>query len=390
MLRLAAKVVLVAATVSLLTCSKRPDGRNRIDVHELAALLDRIADWQIANFEYLPEGSSGSLHDHGIDSWTNATLYTGLSRWAEVAPAPQEHLDWLLSIGEKNGWAMPANFTDYSYGFHHADELCVGQFYLGMWERYRRPEMLAGVVERVAAIMADPPSADMRAGAKQSWTWCDALFMAPPVYAALASIEGDARYLAFMDTMFKRTYDHLYNEADGLFFRDDTYFDQKEANGGNVYWGRGNGWVAAGLAGILRSLPRDSPYRPFYEDIFRSFVPRLVELQDDGGAWHASLLDPDSYPAPETSATALITYAVAFGVNNSLLDPATYTPAALKGWQTITRAVDADGRVGWIQPIGASPKATTAESTAVYGVGAVLMAGAEIYKMNSLTKCKIN
>jgi len=386
-LRLAAKTILAAVATPLSLLAHTPcDGctacRPAIDRDEVAAVMERVADRQIADFTYSAEGSAGRLHDHGIDAWTNATLYLGMLRYAEAMPGGQDaHLEWLSSIGERNGWAMPANFTKYSYGLHHADELCIGQFYLGMWGRYRRAEMLAGVKARVDAIMADPPSDDMRAAAKQSWTWCDALFMAPPVYAALAAAEGDGRYLEFMDTMFRRTCRHLYNEADGLFFRDDSYFDKREANGARVYWGRGNGWVAAGLANVLDAMPADSKYRPFYEELFRRFIPRLAALQSEAGFWHASLLDPGGYPSPETSVTALVTYAAAWGVNNGLLDRATYAPIVAKGWRAIVKAVDEDGRVGWIQPIGADPRTVTKDMTAVYGVGAVLMAGAEIYRM---------
>lgn len=361
------------------------DGRRgKIDRAEVAALLDRAAEWQIANFDYAEEGSPGKLHDNGIDAWTNATLYSGLLDWADVSPEPAaaRYLDWLGAIGEKNGWAMPANFVGTRYGIYHADELCVGQFYFGMYGRYGDPKMVEGVKARLDSIMANPPSVDMTAKVKQSWTWCDALFMAPPVYAGMAAIEGDDRYLVFMDTLFRRTYTYLYNETDGLFFRDDTYFDKKEANGANVYWGRGNGWVAAGLARVLERLPADSSYRPFYEGLFVRFVTRLAELQGVDGFWHASLLDPASYPAPETSATALITYAMAFGVNNGLLEEKCFLSAIARGWKALKTAIDADGRVGWVQPIGASPQSVTADSTAVYGVGAVLMAGAEIYRMN--------
>lgn len=342
--------------------------------------MGRVAAWQIEHFDY---SRKGNLHDRGIGSWTNATLYLGMSRWAEIEPGA-EAKTWLRGIGKKSGWNVPANLVKY-YGLHHADELCIGQFYLAMYERYGQRKMLRDVQKRVDAIMANPPSESMKAGVKQSWTWCDALFMAPPVYAELAKVTGEERYLEFMDVLFKRTYGHLYNTTDGLFFRDDNYFDKREANGSNVYWGRGNGWVAAGLANVLRQLPAESKYRPYYEELFKRFVPRLMELQDAEGYWHASLLDPASYPAPEISATAMIVYAAAWGVNNGLLGEE-FLPAIQKGWGAIEQAVGEDGKVGWIQPIGAAPGSVTASSTAVYGVGAVLMAGSEIYEMTQINR----
>ena len=107
----------------------------------------------------------------------------------------------------------------------------------------------------------------------------------------------------------------------------------------------------------------------------------MAALQSPDGYWHASLLDPESYPSPETSATGFIVYALAYGVNEGLLDKETYLPAVIKGWKALTDAVDSDGKLGFVQPIGADPKKVTREMTEVYGVGAFLLAGCQLYKM---------
>ena len=114
---------------------------------------------------------------------------------------------------------------------------------------------------------------------------------------------------------------------------------------------------------------------------------RLAGLQSPDGYWHASLLDPASYPSPETSATGFIVYGLAYGVNAGLLDAATFTPVIpviLKGWKALTDAVEPDGKLGWVQPIGADPKKVTREMTEVYGVGAFLAAGVQVYTMTML------
>ena len=350
-----------------------------VDKNEIKEALDKVASWQIKNFSY---SSTSNLHDKGIDSWTNATFYFGLNEWASNIDNNSAFLKWLKDIGESTKWTLPSNFKDYpQYQLYHADEFSIGQMYLSAYDKYKDPNMLLPVRERVSWVMDHPGDSIMRHNNKQSWTWCDALFMAPPVYAHLAAIEKDDKYLAFMDTEFKRTYNHLYSSEDKLFYRDDSYFGKKESNGQKVFWGRGNGWVAAGLVNILKQLPKNSQYRPFYENVFQEFIPRLVALQNESGFWHASLLDPESYPAPETSATALITYAIAYGINNNLLDKATYCPISDKAWAALMSIVDEDGKLGWVQPIGADPKKVTSDMTASYGVGALLLAGSEIYKM---------
>ena len=108
---------------------------------------------------------------------------------------------------------------------------------------------------------------------------------------------------------------------------------------------------------------------------------RILSLQSADGFWHASLLDPASYPTPEMSATAFFVYGFAWGINNGYLDRDTYLPAVVKGWKSMVTNVSADGKVGFIQPIGADPKAVTRDMTEVYGVGGFLMAGTEITKL---------
>ncbi|MBF0574668.1 glycoside hydrolase family 105 protein [Dysgonomonas sp. GY617] len=352
------------------------------DKQTLQTTLDKVADWQVNHFTYSKVGSAGYLHDFGIDAWTNATLYLGLAEWAAMLDDGKKYYTWLTQIGDENDWQIPSNFKDMpKYKLYHADELCIGQFYLNMYSVFKKKEMMEATINRVNWIMSNPPNSILTNGSKQAWTWCDALFMAPPVYAQLAQLTGNDDYLLFMDKQFKLTYNYLYDKENKLFFRDDRFFDQRENNGKKVFWGRGNGWVAAGLVNILKTLPTDSKLRPFYENLFSELVGSLVALQSDNGFWHASLLDPKEYPSPETSATALIAYALAYGINADLLNRSDYLPSLEKAWSALSSAVSEDGKLGWVQPIGADPKQVTEDMTAVYGVGAFLLAGTEVYKL---------
>ena len=109
---------------------------------------------------------------------------------------------------------------------------------------------------------------------------------------------------------------------------------------------------------------------------------RILALQQGDGLWRASLLDPESYPGGEVSGSGFYCYALAWGINNGLLDRQTYQPAVQKAWRALTQCVDNNGRVGWVQPIGADPRKNfNAESWEVYGTGAFLLAGSEVIKL---------
>ena len=139
--------------------------------------------------------------------------------------------------------------------------------------------------------------------------------------------------------------------------------------------------MLASLPVIIRELPKKYDQKAYFVKLFKEMAARVLSLQDLNGYWHASLLDPESYPNPEISATSFFVFGLAWGINNGYLDKKIYMPAVLKGWKALVESVWPDGKVGWIQPIGEDPKNVTREMTEVYGVGAFLFAGSEVYKL---------
>jgi rhamnogalacturonyl hydrolase YesR len=105
-------------------------------------------------------------------------------------------------------------------------------------------------------------------------------------------------------------------------------------------------------------------------------------IQGTDGLWRPGLLDADAYKLPEVSGSAFITYALAWGIRNSLLDRKQYLPVVEKAWKGLLTHVYQDGRLGCIQPIGAAPGAFTPTSSYVFGVGAFLLAGSEVYELS--------
>jgi rhamnogalacturonyl hydrolase YesR len=180
----------------------------------------------------------------------------------------------------------------------------------------------------------------------------------------------------------------LYNQDEHLFARDAAYLwneageGKKESNGKKIFWSRGNGWVMGGLVQILTDLPKDHPSRGFYTTLYQQMSARLLQLQQPDGLWRSSLLDPDAYPGGEGSGSGFDCYALAWGINQGILDKQQYLPAVQKAWVSLNKLVSPEGRVGWVQPIGADPRRDfSADSWEVYGTGAFLLAGSEVIKL---------
>ncbi|MGA9118510.1 MAG: glycoside hydrolase family 88 protein [Bacteroidota bacterium] len=338
----------------------------KLRARSVRRVMAGVADWEIAHHDTV-------IH-HDLD-WTNGALYAGMMAWARMA-GDDKYLNWLRQIGTRNNWEPGPDI-------YNADDQCVSQMYLDMYRINGDRRIIAPTLARIDWVLAHPSTSTMMLdyndhSTLERWSWCDALFMAPPVYARLASITGEKKYVDAMAKEYQATYDLLYDREEHLFYRDHRYFQQRESNGRKVFWARGNGWVMGGLVSLLKELPRDNGHRAFYLSLFREMAERVASLQSEDGYWHASLLDSESYPNPETSGTAFFCYALAYGINAGLLEREIYLPHVKRAWRGLVEAVDADGKLGWVQPIGADPKKVERSMTEVYGAGAFLLAGSEV------------
>ena len=340
----------------------------RLTPANVLSVMERVADWQLAH----PSA-------HPTTDWTQAAGDAGMMALAGIASDPK-YRDAMVATGEANGWKLGPRM-------YHADDLAIGQTYVGLYVLYHEPKMIAPLRARLDAILASPPpvqSLDFHQPyeqVSQLWSWCDALFMAPPVWMQMYAATGDRRYLDYAVKNWWRTTDYLYDPGEHLYFRDSTYFEKREANGKKVFWSRGNGWVMAGLVKMLQLLPENDPSRGRFEKLFRDMAGAVLKTQQPDGLWRASLLDPGSYPLKETSGSGFYTYALAWGVNQGFLDAATFKPAILKAWTALVDCVEPDGKLTHVQPIGSDPKKFADDSTEVYGVGAFLLAGSEVFRM---------
>ena len=319
--------------------------------------MRKVADWQLKR-----------VQEHWSQDWTFAAMYTGFMAAGDSLREPR-YLDAMLAMSQQFQWHLGPRLT-------HADDQAIGQTYLELYLRHREPKRMAQVREQYDQIMQLPDDP-----AKPVWWWCDALFMAPPVWTRLYQATGETKYLDYMDREWWITSKLLFDADEHLYFRDATYFDKREKNGRKIFWSRGNGWVMAGLARVLEGMPKGDPRREKYIAQFGQLAARVAELQGSDGLWRPGLLDAGHYPLPEVSGSAFFIYAIAWGVNHHLLDRSKYEPIIAKGWAGLIAHIYEDGRLGCIQPIGAAPGDFKPTSSYVYGVGAFLLAGSEVRKL---------
>jgi rhamnogalacturonyl hydrolase YesR len=158
--------------------------------------------------------------------------------------------------------------------------------------------------------------------------WIDDMFMITAVQVQAYRATGDAKYLDRAAATMAAYLDKL-QQPNGLFYH---------APDSPFYWSRGNGWVAAGMAELLRSLPKDHPKRPRILDGYKKMMASLLKYQGEDGLWHQLLDQPQSWS--ETSGTGMFTFSMVTGVKNGWLDGKTYGPAARKAWLGLVKRLD--------------------------------------------------
>jgi unsaturated rhamnogalacturonyl hydrolase len=322
-------------------------------------VVRKVAEWQLSRAEA-----------HFNQDWTFAALYRGLIAASRITGDTQ-YEKAVRKASERFQWKLGPRIA-------FADDEAVAQSYLYFYFQSHDPWMIGPTQAAFDQVLSEPQDRTVQDPAKPLWWWCDALFMAPVAWVKLSAATGNPAYADFMDQQWWITSNLLYDSKDRLYSRDATFLDRHEVHGQKVYWSRGNGWVLAGLASVIEALPASDPRRTRFIEQFQQMAARIASLQGKDGLWRPGLLDADAYPLPEVSGSAFFVYAMAWGVRNGVLDRKQYLPAIRSGWNGLTQHVYADGRLGCIQPIGAAPGAYGPSASYVFGVGAFLMAGAEV------------
>ncbi|MGC8550093.1 MAG: glycoside hydrolase family 88/105 protein [Acidobacteriaceae bacterium] len=308
-------------------------------------------------------------------NWTWGTLYAGFMAAADSLHDAR-YRDAMEQMGEGFHWQLKSKVPI-------ADDQCLGQTYTELYLKDRKPIEIQATRESLDRLQA---GAEAHIPAKQAripWWWCDSLFMAPPVWSRMYAATQDAKYLTYLNEHWWQTSRTLYDPHWHLFYRDITYLHATGPNGKPVFWSRGEGWVMAGLVRTLEYMPQDYPTRGKFETQLRQMAAEVATLQDGKiGLWHSNLLDAAAYPRPETSGSALMTYALAWGVNHGVLSRAKYEPVIRRAWRGLVKQIYADGRLGNIQQTGAAPAYYRRSSSFNYGVGAFLLAGSQVMKLS--------
>jgi rhamnogalacturonyl hydrolase YesR len=252
-----------------------------------------------------------------VATWTGALQFAGLTKDKDLTKRLVDRFDPFLTA---NGTLVPRA--------DHVDGTVFGALPLELYMQDARWRF-RGMGLAFADAQWDRPLPDGLSN--QTRWWIDDMYMITALQLQAYRATGDRKYL---DRAAREMVAYLakLQEPNGLFFH---------APDVKHFWGRGDGWVAVGMTEMLRDLPAKHPQRKTILAAYRKMMATLLTHQADTGMWRQLIDNPQSWP--ETSSTAMFTYAFVSGVKNGWLAEDTYGPAARKSWIAL---------VGYLTPEG--------------------------------------
>lgn len=167
----------------------------------------------------------------------------------------------------------------------------------------------------------------------QTRFWIDDIWMIGALQVQAFRITGEKIYLerAALET---NAYINKLQQSNGLFFHGEN---------APFYWGRGNGWVAAGMAELLSELPVSNPYYLSIINGYKKMMDALIIYQSEDGMWNQLIDKKESFK--ETSSTAMFGYAMTVGVKKGILKGEQYKESYQKAWNALTGYINEDGKI---------------------------------------------
>lgn len=374
------RIVNIGIGIGMLVLTGCASQKNAVGIRtskaETMAIIHKVNKyWQVNNthpgraFWDVAAYHSGNMEAYFLTKEETYRQYS--EQWAEhnqwMGAKSSNKAEWKYSYGERDEFVL---FGDW--------QICF-QTYIDLYHLQKDPKKIARAIE-VMEYQVGTPKNDY-------WWWADGLYMVMPVMVKLYNTTVNKIYLDKLHEYLSYANSIMYDSEAKLYYRDAKYVypKHKSANGKKDFWARGDGWVFAGFAKVIKDLPVDDAHRNEYINRFRDMADAIRQSQQPAGYWTRSMLDSAHAPGPETSGTAFFTYGLLWGINNGHLDSETYLPVAKKGWNyLVSIALQPDGKIGYVQPIGerAIPgQIVDKNSTTGFGVGAFLLAACEMYRL---------
>ncbi|MBN2348653.1 MAG: glycoside hydrolase family 88 protein [Bacteroidales bacterium] len=213
---------------------------------------------------------------------------------------------------------------------NHVDANVYGILPLELYKQKHNPVFFEQGIDLADRQWGDPLPDGLT---NQTRFWIDDMYMIASLQVQAYRVTGNTIYLdrAALEIV---TYLEKLQQSNGLFFHGEN---------APFFWGRGNGWVAAGLAEVISEIPEDHPQYIAIVEGYKKMMNSLLKFQAEDGMWR-QLVDVDS-SWKETSCTGMFGYAMAVGVDKGILGRKDFEPAYQKAWLALTDHINEEGKI---------------------------------------------
>jgi unsaturated rhamnogalacturonyl hydrolase len=261
-----------------------------------------------------------SVHYAEDSAWMTALKFAAMTRDEELKTKLIRRFDRFLEPDGRKLMSMQ----------RHVDHTIFGIVPLELYMQ-TQDERYLDIGKMLADRQWEHPDANGLSG--ETRFWIDDMYMITILQVQAFRATGDKVYLDRAALEMVAYLDKL-QQPNGLFYHGPKF---------PFFWGRGNGWVAAGMTELLSELPAAHPQRARIMEGYQKMMEALLKNQDADGMWHQLIDHPESYE--ETSSSAMFTYAFITGVKKGWLTDPAYATAARKAWLALQNYIDADGNV---------------------------------------------
>jgi rhamnogalacturonyl hydrolase YesR len=261
----------------------------------------------------------GTLHYAEVATWYGALTYARDANNAALTQRLFERFDPFFA--DKQQLIPPIN---------HVDHTVFGALPLELYIQSGHARYRSLGLAFADGQWDNPTAAGLT---NQTRFWIDDMYMITAVQAQALRATGRSKYIDRTAKQMTVYLDRL-QQPNGLFFH---------APDAPFYWGRGNGWMAAGMTELLRSLPEAHPQRARTLEAYRRMMATLLRYQTDSGMWRQLIDHSDAWL--ESSSTGMFAFAFVTGVREGWLDAADYGPAARKAWLALVSYLDENADV---------------------------------------------
>jgi unsaturated rhamnogalacturonyl hydrolase len=306
----------VALSGSMLTAEQPREFRNWPTGTSPREVGNRVAERFVSTVKL---NTTAPLYP-AICTWYGALTFSGLAGESDLSHR-------LIQLFDQE---FTPDLVKFALDKQHVDFSVSGAVPLEIYIASRQSPYLASGM-RFADHQWQSPNSDGLS--RETRYWIDDMYMITILQVQAFRATGDPKYLDRAAAEMTAYLDKL-QQPNGLFYH---------APDAPFFWGRGNGWVAAGMAELLRSLPANHPKRARIMAGYLAMMKSLVALQGKDGMWRQLLDHPEAWP--ESSSTGMFTFAMITGVKNGWLDRKIYGRAARKGWLALVANLDASGDI---------------------------------------------